>query len=469
LDEFLVCRGFNPTGDWWLAQLERYWRSGKFIFVGRVGRRGGKSTMACRTGVTIALWGHWKIPPGETAKVIYISLDRREASDRIDTIKAILTALGEPFEPRNGEIWLKRRAVVFIVLVATIGGVSGKTAIAAFCDEAAKWRDKHTGANPASEVFASLKPSMLTMRPCAFLFLISSPFSTVDAHYREFEEGETRQKVVAEAPTWIANPSRTEEDTREMEADQRVWRREYAAIPQAAAGSVFDGDAVERMFRPRAYLGSRRSASALLLDPSSGKKDTWAWCVAWWETPLLADGSPRPSVFTVRGIDGVEGHFFDHGDARDVVARAAEAGRLLGAEVAHSDQREELALKAMFANEGLGFYSHPWTQPTKIQAIERLRRLAADNRISIEPHEKMKRELLAFEEKATPNGSFTYAGRGGEHDDYVALLVTGMMALGELGETNVHNDMQAAADAAVYFEHHALEYSRWGADDSMGF
>jgi hypothetical protein len=43
-------------------------------------------------------------------------------------------------------------------------------------------------------------------------------------------------------------------------------------------------------------------------------------------------------------------------------------------------------------------------------------------------HDKMRKEMLAFEERVTPNGALTYGARGGKNDDYVALLITAAMA-----------------------------------------
>lgn len=116
------------------------------------------------------------------------------------------------------------------MMTASLGGVVGGTVICAICDEVARWRDRETGANPAREVLASLRPALATM-PRAKLWLSSSPLGRLDAHAEAFERGDGAGQIVAHAATWAANPTLSEARTRELERDQDVWRREYAAIP----------------------------------------------------------------------------------------------------------------------------------------------------------------------------------------------------------------------------------------------
>ena len=57
-----------------------------------------------------------------------------------------------------------------------------------------------------------------------------------------------------------------------------------------------------------------------------------------------------------------------------------------------------------------------------------VRRWLADDLLVLPDHEKLRRQLLAFEEKITPSGALTFGARGAGHDDYVALLLTAAMA-----------------------------------------
>lgn len=231
LEDRLVAKGFPPMSAWWEDTIARFYDSGKRQLTLRVGRRGGKSSTLSRLAVLEALSGDFAIPPGDIGMFAIISVDRQEASRRLRTIRAILDALEEPYAERGQTIELRRRAVIFAVFTASISGVSGPTCIGALCDEVAKWHDADTGANPATEVLASLRPTLLT-QPAAKMFLSSSPFGKLDAHAKAYDEGDTARQMVAHAPTWVANPTVTEAQTHEEEPDEAVWRREYAAIPQ---------------------------------------------------------------------------------------------------------------------------------------------------------------------------------------------------------------------------------------------
>lgn len=236
MEQQLYARGFPTMSPWWRATLERFYQSGKRRGVYRVGRRGGKSSTMCRVAVLEALYGGHQVPPGDLAFVAIVSVKRQEAISRLITIRAVLDALGVRYEPIDQGVQLVDRPIAFRVFTASIAGVSGPTCLCAICDEVSKWRDADTGANPATEVLASLRPTMATM-PSARMFLISSPLGIFDAHAKAFDEGDTEAQAVAHAPSWVANPTLSEDYTHTLEPDDDVWRREYGAIPSEDADS----------------------------------------------------------------------------------------------------------------------------------------------------------------------------------------------------------------------------------------
>ena len=213
LDHLLQASGFPATSPWWHETIRRLYQSGRKQLVVRCGRRGGKSSTLCRLAVVEGVYGRHRIPPGDVGVVALISTTRDEAAQRIRTIKAILDALGVKYRPIDGGVELLERPIAFKVYTATVSGVSGFTAVLLICDEVAKWKDHDTGANPATEVLASVRPTMAT-QPEARIVLSSSPFGQWDAHYDAFERGEDQFQVTAYAPSWEANPTLTEEGTR---------------------------------------------------------------------------------------------------------------------------------------------------------------------------------------------------------------------------------------------------------------
>ena len=243
--------GWPPMSEWWSKRLARVyfgnWIARERLFnpaaqrrsnVWRVGRRGGKSSTICRVAVYECLFGEHDVPPGDTGVYAIISAERPQAKERVATIKQICDVLGVDGKPyaESFEFTKKNRAIR--CFTASLTSVVSFTCIGAMCDEEAIWRDSE-GANPAKEILASLRPTMATMRN-AMMHHVSAPWSTLDEHYRQFEEGTTDYQLTFYAPTWVANDDFVSEaETHKLEPDQPSWERAYLAIPSAADETKF--------------------------------------------------------------------------------------------------------------------------------------------------------------------------------------------------------------------------------------
>lgn len=469
IDTRLAARGGHGLTPWWQAQLGRWYASGTRRFVGRVGRGGIKSTTAARVALVEVLFGEWPVPPGEVHYFAFVSASKAEAGQRLRQIAEMLRALGVAFDQAGDELIIPELRRGVRVFAATVGAVSGFRCFGFCADELAKWTSADSAANPAPEVIASLR-AMCVTHPGAREFLISSPLGLLDFHAQAFERGDNENQVTASAPTWIANPSITEEQTRDLEPDERIWAREYAAQPQAGAFAVFSPTSIERAFA-RSRTGEH-AERAIVIDASSGRKDTFAFAVVSWATPTSdlphgtvirshtvpstdwIDGLPYEASRTVESyftqgphgelvpyehqtlppflcfsvIDGFEGRFAEQVSSDDIVERIARTARQHGARHVHGDQRESYTLTSQFRRHGLRFWEHPWTATSKPDAVAHVRRLLTEGRIALPEHERLRRELHTFEERFTPSGSLTFGARGSGHDDYVALLITAAMA-----------------------------------------
>jgi hypothetical protein len=242
-DAQLVAAGFPPMTAWWVDRLREFYLSGKRRFVCRVGRKGTKSATMCRVAVNEARHGNHLLRPGDLGLVMFISENTKEAKGRIFTLRAILDALRVPYDPFDGDLRLREKPISFGVRAARIGAVSGPVVICLIDDEVAKWKDEATGANPATEVLRSVRPAMAT-QVNAHEFMISSPWSTLDAHHEAFSQGDTDDQVVAYAPSWVANPTVAEDFTHTLEPDQATWEREYKAVPMGSTEVSFFDHAV---------------------------------------------------------------------------------------------------------------------------------------------------------------------------------------------------------------------------------
>jgi hypothetical protein len=316
LDKVLQANGFHAMSAWWDGQLDAFYATGKFQFTGRIGRRGAKSTtITVRVSVSETIGTPRTLDPGQSGTWPLISHSNHEAGKRLDEIEAVLKAIGMvKVEGKPEEFGKYQRTtdygrtlirtldisgnrVEWVVYPPTINGVSGFTAIGASCDEAAKWRDDKTGANPASVVLASLRPCFAT-QPAAHLYLFSSAFSTLDAHHDAVSQGDTDMQFLARlgeegarvdreqreraalmfeararaaalsgdavraklngdraeairasmtsadtssanVSTWAANPSLSIERTLDLEEDFATWLREYGSVPTGSSGGSF--------------------------------------------------------------------------------------------------------------------------------------------------------------------------------------------------------------------------------------
>jgi hypothetical protein len=418
----LVAAGFPEISPWWAREIRRFMLSGKRRWVIRAGRRSGKSTTLCRLAVAWALFGSWDVPTGDIAVVPFVSVSRDEAAGRLRTIREILRALGIKFDERGDEFELsdKRfRRVVFRVVTASTTAVVGFTSIAVFGDEVARWESRDHAANPATEVFGSLMPTLAT-QPEGFAVLSSSAWSDDDFHAEAFARGETDDQCVSAATTWEANPTITEEATHSFEPNPSVWAREYQNVPSASLSVALPQEHVRDAIR--AVPTGESGRPVLVLDPSSGRGDAFAHALARW----VKDGDRHTLV--ISELEAIEGRFYGIRSADSIVEELARKAKRVKAVRVVSDQREELALEAAFRRQSLRFTSIAWTVTTKTPAVERLRRLLADRQIVLPDDPALRRELAAFQQKLMPSGYVTFGARASGHDDRVAVLLTAMMA-----------------------------------------
>ena len=423
LDRALVEAGFPATSPWWREQVRRYFTSTMRQAVWRVGRRGGKSSTLCRVAVIEALYGGHEVPPGDVGHVAIISTDREEAQRRLSTIESILGALGVGYRTQGHRIALPGRRVAFAVFTASIRGVSGFTSILVICDEVAKWRDADTGANPATEVLASVRPTMATM-PNARIVLISSPMGSLDAHAKAFAAGDTATQIVASAPTWVAHPALTQESTHADEPDERRWLREYGAVPmEGDESSLLTSSMLDKAIRPQrgdvppergvAYVGA--------MDPGF-TRNAWTFAIA---CRRYVDGQPRRSVVLAREWRGTPSIPLN---PRHILSAIAELARPYAVDTVYTDQYERFGLGAIGMEPDIGLHvivPSMWTAPKRLAAFESLETWAAGGELDLPNDPQLRADLLAVRQKLTANG-FTLSlpqTPDGRHADYAPSVV----------------------------------------------
>ena len=423
LDALLISKGWPRTSDWWRHQVRRYFESGRKQIVLRVGRRGGKSSTLCRIGVIEALYGRHNVQPGDIGIVAIISQHRDEAAQRIRTIKSILDALGETYKPIQNGIRLTSKDVGFKVYTASVAGVSGFTSICILCDEVAKWRDADTGANPAKEVLASVRPTMATM-PLAKILLSSSPMGRLDAHATAFDKGDDDFQWTAFATTWDANPTISEADTHALERDERRRRREYGAEPtDETEFSLLSAIMLNKAQRPDnepvpAEMGNHYVAS---MDPGFTRN---AWTFAITSRRVVGAVVKRSVVF----INEWRGSATQPLDPKVVLPEILAYCKEYDLDTVYTDQYERFSLNSIGQSIGLNVVAATWTAADKLGAYESLETWFANGEVDIPPDKQLRADLLGIQSKITANG-FTIKLQetgDGRHCDYAPAVLLGL-------------------------------------------
>ncbi len=452
-------QGWPAPSEWWQETLTEAERSGTRQRVIRKGRRIGASTIiAPVVAVAEALHGEHAVPPNDVGYFLFFSVKKPEALKRLRGIAKVLDALRVRYRENGDEIALLEHPVAFKVQAASFRTAVGDTSIGIWCDELSRWMDNESGANPAKEVLASVRPTIATM-PNAKIWLVSSPLGKEDAHAVAFDDGDNAGQRVYYCPTWVGNPTLSEQDTRDLEPDERVWLREWKGLPQAARLAAFRVEHVERAFVPRKPTFPP-AIKVLILDPSSGghsSRDRFTFAVASWcvdtldalpphevypmdaqgrilehpwgqriTRPEFANWQPRGKPYLrFHEVDAFEGGFAGTVSGDDIADKLAAVAKRHDVIAAHSDQRESLFLCSALSQRGITMHAHNWTGPSKEAAVALVRRWLADGSLSLPADAlELKRELLSFEEVISKSGALTYGARGSGKDDFAALIVT---------------------------------------------
>jgi hypothetical protein len=450
LDDKLAAAGIPPLSAWWRGELARFYGSGALLHAARVGRGGAKSTASAKCVLAEVLFGAWKVPPGERHWGLFVSENLDEAKARLGQVRAYLDALGIGYDQTGEQIVLRDRPLGLWVRAARIGAVSGPRVVAWAVDEAAKL--SVDGANPTEEIVASLRAATVT-HANARGRLYSSPLGPLDYHYATIEAGNTPDQAVSVAASWIANPGAiTEAAARKKEPRVRIFDREYRAIPQSAESMAFDAEDWSRCFDTK-WPAPDRLARFLFIDASSAREDDWGWLVGGWcrdpmrwacdtrGEPLRSkwDGrlvpragyAGRPDWFEVQAVGSFSPQEAQRLTATGVVGQLSCIATKYGARTVFGDQREAYAVAALFRSAGLFFRELTWSSPSKIAAVETLRRWMAEGLLALPDDAALRAQGLSYEEKVTTHGSFRYAASGSGHDDRIATLMTAAMAENE--------------------------------------
>jgi hypothetical protein len=386
----------------------------------RVGRRGLKSTTAALIALFEAAFGEHErfLLPGEKGIVAAISKDSAgsEIVARFVQLHAEALGLRCKWSSTGSLRLLEIEGLRFSVACfpCNTSAPRGYPIATIVADEIALWSSDALGANPDAEVLAAIKPAMAQFKTPK-LVAISSPFGVAGAHFENVEANlgdDARPDALAvQGPTWVWNPSISEEATRRLERDPVRHAREYGAVPAETEQSAFDLADIEAAFALTPTGRERSGRAFLLTDASSLRGDAFAYAVG----VELDAGSIQ-----IKTVEAFEGAALKDLDMGDVVEHISATARRNGARKVFGDQREAAALTSLFRKQGLVFKDYAWSSGSKDRAVQLLRRMMRERKLILPAHTELRREMVELQARLQPSGLIQYATNG---RDFVALLL----------------------------------------------
>lgn len=201
---------FSP---WWRWVLGNWYESGKAVFLGRIGRGGGKSTTQTNVVLAETIFGERSIPDGETWIWPFLSLDMDEANLKVGPFESAMEAIGigkadYVKHARTGgrtSIAFKDsrgNSVEVRVYPNTVSAMSGPTLVGATNDEEAKWKaatDASSGVktNTAEEVLDAQGQCFRGDATHKKHMRISSAWMTHGPHHDDIKEGDNELHYIA--------------------------------------------------------------------------------------------------------------------------------------------------------------------------------------------------------------------------------------------------------------------------------
>ena len=255
------------------------------------GRRAGKSRKAAAYGAYLATVGAElrgtcaRLTRGERGVCQVLAIDRDQAAVVFGYVAAFFEQpmLAGMVERQGADFIDLRNRISIEVVTNNFRRVRGRTVIAAILDETAYWRDERSE-NPDTEVYAAIKPAMLTI-PGALLIGISSPYSRRGLLYRKFSDhfGKDGPVLVVKAPTVKLHPTIDRSKIDEAYAeDPSKAAADYGAEFRSDLEELVSREAVAACVRQGVYerAPERRWRYVGFVDPSGGASDSFSLAIS---------------------------------------------------------------------------------------------------------------------------------------------------------------------------------------------
>jgi hypothetical protein len=262
-----------------------------------IGRRAGKDSVASGIACYMAVMCDLKpyLRAGETPVIVCLAVDRTQSRIVFDYIAGyftdvpLLRPLVKRMAPSEGIIELHNGAEI-IIATNNFRAVRGRTILCAILDEVAYWLTDSDGTvNTDQEVYTSLRPSLITLRPAGAMIIgISTCYRRSGLLYEKWRNhhGQDDDEVLV-----IRQPSEVFHDSEEVRKEFRSlneydperaaaeflseWRSDLADfVPREVVESCVPFGCYELPYVPRF------SSYVAFCGPSGGSSDSMTLAVA---------------------------------------------------------------------------------------------------------------------------------------------------------------------------------------------
>jgi hypothetical protein len=420
IDAALEREGVPPISPYWRGEAERFYRHASArLLVECVGRGGDKSRTSTKMAIAEVLAGSFRVPPGERHYFTHVAENRDEAAKTLAVLEQYLRILRVGFARSSDTIELQQLPLGFKVLACRVGAVSGWRCIGWTADECAKWDNE--GTDPSTEVIASIR-AMTVTHPEARGRMFSSPLGILGHFYDTWIRGDAADQVVGHAASWEANPSITEERTRQLERDERKWQREYKAVPtQETDQSMFTAVLLDRVTRatPGDVPKEGGVTYVAAMDPGY-VRNPWTFVIA---GKRLVGNRVKRSVVLAREWRGTDAY---PNDPRRILREIAPLCRLYGIDGVYTDQYEKYGLQAIAEEPeiAIGVWVRDQNATARLASYEALLMEISDDEVELPKHEQLRADLLAVRQRLTPNGFTVHLPQtpDGRHADFASSV-----------------------------------------------
>jgi hypothetical protein len=249
-----------------------------------IGRRGGKDSICSAIATHAAIYGDFQpyMRPGEKAVILCLAATKQQATGLFKYIRSYFeeNVLMQPLVTRmtDWSIELSTGAEI-IVGSSNFRSIRGKTIAVAILNELAFWRDEAGGsANPDSEIYSAVLPSLITLRKAGSMLIgISSVHRKQGLLYDKFIAHHAKDDpsvLVVKAPSITFNPTIDQEDIDlDMALDPEKARAEWLSEWRTDISTFIDRSLIEELIdygcRERPYESNIHNYSAFV-DESGG-------------------------------------------------------------------------------------------------------------------------------------------------------------------------------------------------------